>query len=296
MYHTTNASLDGTTSASVPNTKTIGAAGVAAITAGGALLSQGANAYSVGRMNRKNRKFAEHMYEKQRTDALADWENMNQYNSPVEQMKRLKAAGLNPNLVYGDGANSPSATIRSSDFSQPQTEAPQFSNPVPAVLDSYFNTSIQEQQLRNMRKTEELIEAQRRATLANAGLKEIDLKTQTELQQMGIQTSKGLSDYQRSSADAESARTKADMLLLDKEIKEATKSDTVTFAAEKIIQMRINNAKTKAEKDVLVQKLDLLKKEGVLKQLDVEFAQNLNKRWDGYLLKILGLILGNARK
>lgn len=29
------------------------------------------------------------------------WNATNQYNSPLEQMKRYKAAGLNPNLIYG---------------------------------------------------------------------------------------------------------------------------------------------------------------------------------------------------
>lgn len=32
------------------------------------------------------------------------WDRQNLYNSPQEQMKRLIAAGLNPNLVYGKGA------------------------------------------------------------------------------------------------------------------------------------------------------------------------------------------------
>lgn len=35
---------------------------------------------------------------------IALWNMNNQYNSPVEQMKRLREAGLNPNLVYGNGS------------------------------------------------------------------------------------------------------------------------------------------------------------------------------------------------
>lgn len=42
-------------------------------------------------------------YKQQKADALANWNLQNAYNSPVEQMKRLKAAGLNPMLVYGSG-------------------------------------------------------------------------------------------------------------------------------------------------------------------------------------------------
>jgi len=31
------------------------------------------------------------------------WKMQNEYNSPLNQMKRLKEAGLNPNLMYGKG-------------------------------------------------------------------------------------------------------------------------------------------------------------------------------------------------
>lgn len=36
--------------------------------------------------------------------AVSNWQREVNYNSPVEQMKRLKEAGLNPNLVYGNGS------------------------------------------------------------------------------------------------------------------------------------------------------------------------------------------------
>lgn len=35
---------------------------------------------------------------------MAQWERSNAYNSPAEQMKRLKGAGLNPMLAYGSGS------------------------------------------------------------------------------------------------------------------------------------------------------------------------------------------------
>ena len=35
---------------------------------------------------------------------LQMWHMQNAYNDPSQQMARLKAAGLNPNLVYGKGA------------------------------------------------------------------------------------------------------------------------------------------------------------------------------------------------
>lgn len=39
---------------------------------------------------------------------LMDYQN--EYNKPINQMKRLEEAGLNPNLVYGSGADTLSAT------------------------------------------------------------------------------------------------------------------------------------------------------------------------------------------
>ena len=71
--------------------------------AGTQLASQGINAFSTSSMNRKTREWNEAMYQKQRQDALDDWNRQTLYNSPIEQMKRLKEAGLNPNLVYGSG-------------------------------------------------------------------------------------------------------------------------------------------------------------------------------------------------
>jgi hypothetical protein len=51
------------------------------------------------------------------------WKESNAYNSAAAQMERLKAAGLNPNLVYGNGAvvgNSSSPVPRSADIRSPQ--------------------------------------------------------------------------------------------------------------------------------------------------------------------------------
>lgn len=36
--------------------------------------------------------------------ALLSWQMANDYNNPIKQMERLKAAGLNPLLVYGSGS------------------------------------------------------------------------------------------------------------------------------------------------------------------------------------------------
>lgn len=44
---------------------------------------------------------------------IANWEMQNEYNLPKNQMARLKAAGLNPNLVYGSGTSTTASTVPS---------------------------------------------------------------------------------------------------------------------------------------------------------------------------------------
>lgn len=48
-----------------------------------------------------NQKLAEYQYSKD----VEMWNKANEYNSPSAQMERYKAAGLNPNLIYGNGAS-----------------------------------------------------------------------------------------------------------------------------------------------------------------------------------------------
>lgn len=43
--------------------------------------------------------------------AIQNWKMQNEYNLPVNQMRRLLDAGLNPHLVYGDGAQTLAANL-----------------------------------------------------------------------------------------------------------------------------------------------------------------------------------------
>ena len=55
--------------------------------------------------NRYERQFEREMSEEEFARAVEMWERTNTYNSPVEQRKRLIAAGLNPALMYGKAAS-----------------------------------------------------------------------------------------------------------------------------------------------------------------------------------------------
>lgn len=118
--------------------------------------SSAANALSQGATNRKTREWNEAMYQKQRTDALADWARTNEYNSPLQQMARLKEAGLSPHLIYGGGANSISQPVRSTDTKSWSPNAPQIDGA--QIVSQYFGVQqqqnalqIQEQQIQGLK-------------------------------------------------------------------------------------------------------------------------------------------------
>lgn len=60
-----------------------------------------ANIQAVRETNKANRELAQYNWEQQRQM----WNEKNAYDSPIQQMARLKEAGLNPNLVYGSIGN-----------------------------------------------------------------------------------------------------------------------------------------------------------------------------------------------
>lgn len=78
------------------------------------MVSNLANIYYTNKNNRQAREFAEAQNNKARAEALGDFAATNAYNSPEQQMNRLRQAGLNPNLVYGKGADNTASVVRSS--------------------------------------------------------------------------------------------------------------------------------------------------------------------------------------
>lgn len=129
------------------------------------ILSTGANALMNASNNRAQRAFANEMYAKQRTDSLSDWNMQNFYNSPAEQMKRLKEAGLNPNLVYGNGAvQSQAGTPRPASASNPSTNPSRVESPnVMGVYDlaaKKADMDYKVEAIENLRKDRELRDTQ----------------------------------------------------------------------------------------------------------------------------------------
>lgn len=255
----------------------------AALSAGGNILSQGINAAVQSGMNRKTRKWNEHMYNIQRGHALEDWNRQNAYDHPSAQMARFKDAGLNPHLIYGQQTQSPS--VRSTDVKSWSPEAPQFD--LGSTSGQYFNTQIQQAQIDNLREDNRLKQAQALATLASAEKTEVDMHS-TEfdlaikqlLKDITIESAETGLDQQKSNlalskigyrkVAEEIRKTRIDSkVALDRNEREAAmNSQSIRESIQRILNMREQNAKSQAERQVIGKQLQLLDSDIVIRALD----------------------------
>lgn len=96
------------------------------ITGIGSLVGTGASlGYNIWATNENNRR-NERLMEKQNKQNISQWRRENTYNLPINQIGRMEQAGLNPNLMYGEGAGSmlsaPSPQMESSQGKAPQID------------------------------------------------------------------------------------------------------------------------------------------------------------------------------
>lgn len=98
------------------------------------------------------------------------WNLQNQYNSPTEQITRLKVAGLNPNLVYGSGVTGNNAgTIPK--YSAPHLEKPNLDFSLAPTISAYSQVKMNEVQYDNLQKVNEGVTLDNaRKSLENAGM------------------------------------------------------------------------------------------------------------------------------
>ena len=145
----------------------------AGLSAGGGLFSGIANIISQGMANkanmqaiRENNELQRELAEYQWSKNLEMWNLQNQYNSPLAQMQRFKAAGLNPNLIYSQGNAGNASSMPS--YQSPTTQAVtrnavKFGNFNMALdlLSKYQSIRIGQQQERNMESARNLTEIDR---------------------------------------------------------------------------------------------------------------------------------------
>lgn len=103
------------------------------------------------------------------------WRMNNEYNSPVNQMARFKEAGLNPNLIYGQGnAGNSSHAVSTNPAPSPNID-------LGNAVSNYYNFKQIAQNIKNQEATEELIRAQTKVLLRDS-----DINTELKKSQLNL--------------------------------------------------------------------------------------------------------------
>lgn len=192
--------------------------------AGGAaasnILDLGISSAIQGFNNRAQRKFAQKMYNRQRADALSDWTMQNEYNAPSAQMERLKAAKLNPNLIYGTGvqASGLSGSVRAS---TPQSYKPEgIQSTVGNAFSAYVDTKMKQTQMDTMRSVQEVNNARKAQIDADTVIKGaqkglIDVTSAARAFKLGLDKSMVGITVDTASAQLDKLRAEKDRIVTD---------------------------------------------------------------------------------
>lgn len=117
--------------------------------------------YNTDQTNKMNKYYSDLAWQRDQEQI----NKMNAYNTPAMQMQRFKEAGLNPNLIYGQG--SPGQQTQLAKYNQPKAEYNYKSRDFTQVLSNFY--TIERQKLFND-KLKEDIQKTRQQTV-NEGLK-----------------------------------------------------------------------------------------------------------------------------
>lgn len=225
--------------------------------------------------------------------ALEDWHRQNAYNHPSQNMERLRQAGLNPNLVYGKGADMAAAVIKNTEAKP----TPELQSPVDTS--GLSNSIMQSQQIKLNQSQIDLQNAQRYVLEEEAVRKRLDNIQYSEANDRG---SGNIYSIEKQTKTAE-----LDLKLTEAEIKKELKSNSIQQAVQDLTNKQIdekqklaqnlligaNKDKAVAEIDNVKQNLQILKTQTYSELLSLSMKK-LNITMSDPLAVRIGLALATS--
>lgn len=220
----------------------------------GGLGSSAMNNKAVQDTNKANMEIAKYQAQWQQQEnekayqrSLEMWNLQNEYNSPTQQMARIRAAGLNPNLVYGNGVTGNSAG------STPQYEPAKFNAPtmqayrgwnlgISDATSQYLAYRTAKAQVDNMEAQNSLIrqqtatEATRQANVAaSTARSEFDLNMAKELKDVSV--SSAIADMNQKQAGAAQGWTKSNREVIQYELDKALFDNKIKLSDQEYLKV-----------------------------------------------------------
>lgn len=189
----------------------------------GQLLGQGLNSIFQARGQRDANRANERLAQQQNQWNIEQWERQNQYNDPAQQMARLQNAGINPRMIYNQGAASASGNagdIKGYDRAEAKNTMEGFN-----AFDGIMNQYHQAVQTDNVRAStevaneEKLLKAQQTLeTGVRTANSSQDLKLKNALYEGSIEFQKGTienlqKEIQRKTIDNTTAQGSQDSII-----------------------------------------------------------------------------------
>lgn len=132
-------------------------------TGAAAALGAGTSIYNFSgnrKVQAQNRSFAAEMSLLDYQRSIENWNRMNEYNLPSAQMQRLKDAGLNTALMYGQGTVGNAEMPNQPDMAKHESRFLPFDvNPVITAAVTATNLRKTNQEIENLKTTGEILEA-----------------------------------------------------------------------------------------------------------------------------------------
>lgn len=212
----------------------------AAIGAAGSLLGNylGKNA---------DQKYQSQENKKNRDHEINMWNMNNTYNTPLEQMKRLKAGGVNPHVAYGNG----SIVNTSSPVGKPNYVAPppkDLGGTISGGIQTMYDLTTKDKQndlmeVEMMHKFQQMAESAKRMTKTDA---DID-KTRSSIFKDRYQEANLWANTKNAEARTESEKQKLSLA-------QGLENSTLQFAQERLRNMELQNAEKELSNSQLPEK------------------------------------------
>lgn len=204
---------------------------------------------------------------------IAFWRMQNEYNNPSAQMQRLKAAGLNPNLIYG---TSPTSAVGNAQSIAPSKAAPyKIENPLQGV-NMYADTRVKEVTTDNL-KTQNTV-LQQEALLKAAQTAKLGIDTARTKFDLGLATDLRNTSLQAAQEELRKLEAQSFGAELENKFKDKSMQDRL-----RRVMYEADNAKETLKGTELLNALRQLEKD--LKDLGIE-------RSDPWYFRIIGRHLG----
>lgn len=256
----------------------------------------------------------------QQNNALArqwaneDFDKTNAYNHPLQQMQRLREAGLNPNLVYGNGAQNTATMVRGTQPQTPHLQAPQqapFQMPdMTGPLSNYYRAQQNEMDMAVKQKQIEMMDQAKDMN----NVKMAGMVTKNTASDFALGVARDLRDSTLEAARLKNLQTQTginktqletDMMPLRWELQQQEFKLKSAYTSKQIDNINADIANKMFDlseiKPVIRQKLkaeiEVLKTSGELREWDLRLrAAGLNPSDPAYMRIIMSLVNNVANK